>query len=143
MKGEGKKIKPIRYGPFDILENIGTNDFRLDLSSYMQMYSVVNVENLKLSEPSMIMDKDEGVQVPKIDDFAPEYLDELQEDVILDKRIKTSRWGDVEYLRVGLKGVHPSKSIWIKIGKVRELYPHLVAKKSKILVVQKDPSGEE
>jgi hypothetical protein len=92
----------------------------------MQMYSVVNVDNLKLYEPPMIMDKDEGVQVPTIDDFSPEYLDELQEDVILNKRIKTSRWGDVEYLQVGLKGVHPSKEIWIEIRKVREFYPHLV-----------------
>jgi hypothetical protein len=64
MKGEGKNIKPIWYGPFEILEKIGTNAFRLDLPSYMQMYSVVNVENLKLYEPPMIMDKYEGVQVP-------------------------------------------------------------------------------
>jgi hypothetical protein len=33
----------------------------LDLSSYMQMYSVVTVDNLKLYEPVVIMDKDEGV----------------------------------------------------------------------------------
>ena len=58
MKGEGKKIKPIRYGPFEILENIGTNSFRLNLPPYMQIYSVVNVENLKLYEPPMIMDEE-------------------------------------------------------------------------------------
>jgi hypothetical protein len=75
----------------------------------MQMYSVVNVENLKLYEPPMIMDEDESIQVPTVDDFSPEYLDELQEDVILDRRIRTSQRGDVEYLRVGLKGVKPSK----------------------------------
>jgi hypothetical protein len=61
MKGEGKHIKQISYGPFDILEKIGTNAFRLDFPSYMQMYSMVNVENLKLYEPPMIMDKDQGV----------------------------------------------------------------------------------
>jgi hypothetical protein len=88
MKGEGKNLRPIRYGPFKILENIGTNAFHLDLPSYMQMYSVVNVENLKLYEPPMIMDEDESIQVPTVDDFSPEYLDELQEDVILDRRIK-------------------------------------------------------
>jgi hypothetical protein len=57
LKGEGKKLKPIRYGPFTILEKIGTNAFRLDIPPYMQMYSVVNVENLKLYEPPMIMDQ--------------------------------------------------------------------------------------
>jgi hypothetical protein len=43
----------------------------------MQMYYVVNVENLKLYEPPMIMDQDENVQVPFVDDFSPEYIDEL------------------------------------------------------------------
>jgi hypothetical protein len=74
MKVEGKKINPIRYGPFNILEKIGTNSFCLDLPTYMQMYSVVNVENLKLYQPPMIMDEDEIIQVPVVDDFALEYL---------------------------------------------------------------------
>jgi hypothetical protein len=47
LKGEGKKLKPIHYGPFTILEKSGTNAFRLDLPPYMHIYSVVNVENLK------------------------------------------------------------------------------------------------
>jgi hypothetical protein len=61
MKGEGKNLRPIRYGSFNILEKIGTNAFRLDLLSYMKMYSVVNVENFKLYEPPMIMDEDESI----------------------------------------------------------------------------------
>jgi hypothetical protein len=59
--------------------------------------------------------------------MAPEYMKELQDDVILDKNVRTSRRGNVEYLRVGLKGMHPSKERWMEIGKVRELYPHLLA----------------
>ncbi|XP_059064618.1 uncharacterized protein LOC131856732 [Cryptomeria japonica] len=35
MQGEGKKLKPIRYGPFEILEKIGTNAFCLNLPPYM------------------------------------------------------------------------------------------------------------
>lgn len=72
MKGEGKKLQPIRYGPFTILEKIGNNAFCLDLPIYMQMYSVVKVENLKLYEPSLIMDIDEVGIVPTINDLAPE-----------------------------------------------------------------------
>ena len=48
LKGKGKKLKPIQYGPFKIIDKIGNNAFRLDLPPYMQMYAVVNVENLKL-----------------------------------------------------------------------------------------------
>jgi hypothetical protein len=91
LQGEGRKLKPIRYGPFTILDKVGNNVFRLELPSYMQMYSVDNVENLKLYEPPMIIDQDVQVQVPYVDEFAPKYLNELQEDVILDKKVRSSR----------------------------------------------------
>jgi hypothetical protein len=125
LKGEGKKLKPIRYGPFKIIDKIGNNAFRLDLPPYMQMYAVVNVENLKLYEPPLIDDQGEHVQIPSIDDFSPEYLIELHEDTILDRIMRTSKRGNVEYLRGGLKGTNPRKSKWIEVGKVREIYPDL------------------
>jgi hypothetical protein len=112
--------------PFTILEKNGTDAFRLDLPPYMQIYSVVNIENLKLFEPPVIMDQDEELSIPSVDVFSPEYLDELQEDIILDKRMRTSRRGDVDYLRVGLKGTHPSKAKRIEKDKVRGLFPHLL-----------------
>ena len=93
----------------------------------MRIYSVVNVENLKLYEPLMIIDPEEDTQIPTIDDLAPEYMNELQEDTILDRKFCTSRRGDVEYLRVGLKGMNPSKARWMKIRKLREVYPHLMS----------------
>jgi hypothetical protein len=61
LKGEGKKLKPIRYGTFKILEKIGNNAFLLDLPPYMKMYAVVNVENLRLCEPPLIDDQGEHV----------------------------------------------------------------------------------
>ena len=93
----------------------------------MQIYSVINVENLKLYEPPMILDEDISVQVPLIDDLSPDYMSELPEDVILDRNVRTSWRGPIPYLRVGLKGMHPSKARWMEIGKVREKYPHLLS----------------
>ena len=81
-------MKPIRYGPFKIIDKIGENAFRLDLLAYIQIYSVVNVENLRLYEPSMIEDLEEQGQLPSIEDLLPEYLNELQEDTVLDRRIR-------------------------------------------------------
>jgi len=77
MQGEGEKLKPIRYGPFKILEKIGENDFHLDLLAYMHIYSVVNVDSLRLFEPSLIEDLEEQSLFPSIDDLLPEYLNEL------------------------------------------------------------------
>jgi hypothetical protein len=107
------------------LEKSSTNAFHLDLPPYMHIYSVVNVENLKHFEPPMIMDQGEEVSLPLVDEFSPDYLDEMKEDIILDRKTRTSHRGDVNYLRVGLKGTHPSKEKWIEKDKVRELFPHL------------------
>jgi len=79
----------------------------------VQIYSVVNIGNLRLFEPPLIYDQGEHVHLPSIDDFLLEYLDELQQDLILDRRTRTSKRGNVEYLRVGLKGQKPSKAKWL------------------------------
>ena len=52
----------------------------------MQMYSVVNVENLHLYEPPLIDDQGSDFQLSFVEDFLPEFLDELKEDTILDRR---------------------------------------------------------
>jgi len=126
MQGEGKKLKPIRYGPFKILEKIGENVFRLDFPAYMHIYLVVNAKNLRLFKPLLMDDPEEQSQLPSIDNLLLEYLNELQEDIILDKKVRTMHSGNVEYLRVGLKGSKPSSARWIEIGQVRKLYPHLI-----------------
>ena len=51
MQGEGKKLKPIRYGPFKILDKIGENAFHPDLATYLQIYLAFNAENSRLYEP--------------------------------------------------------------------------------------------
>ena len=71
MQGEVKKLKPIHYGPFKIIKKVGNNEFPLDFPSYMQMYSVVNVENLCLYEPTLIYDQGSDVKLPSIEDFSP------------------------------------------------------------------------
>ena len=59
MQGEGKNLKPIRYGTFKILEKNGENVFCLDLPAYMHIYSIVNANWLRLFEPSLIEDLEE------------------------------------------------------------------------------------
>jgi hypothetical protein len=49
-----KKIKALWYEPFDILEKVGDNNYILILPLYMHIYSVVNMENLKIYDPSIL-----------------------------------------------------------------------------------------
>jgi hypothetical protein len=52
-----KKLNPLKYEPFDIIEKVNKNSFILILPPYMNIISMVNVEYLKLFEPS-IMDEE-------------------------------------------------------------------------------------
>ncbi len=54
LQGPDKKIKALRYGPFEILEKVGDNVYMIILPPYMHIYFVVNVENLKLYKPVML-----------------------------------------------------------------------------------------
>jgi len=54
LHGPGKKIKDLRYGPFEVLEKVGDNTYRLSLPPYKRIYSIVNVDNIKLYDPSML-----------------------------------------------------------------------------------------
>ena len=72
------------------MDKFGDNAFQLEFPSYMKICSIFNVENLKLYEPPMIVDQDAQVQLPFVGEFSPEYLNELQEDVILDKKVRSS-----------------------------------------------------
>ena len=58
FQGEGRKLRPIRYGPFTILDQVGNNSFWLYFPPYIPMYSILNVEKLKLYDPPMIVDQD-------------------------------------------------------------------------------------
>ena len=57
------------------MENIGNNAFRLDLSSCMKIYAVVNVENLRLYEPPLNEDQGENAKIPSIEDLCLECLE--------------------------------------------------------------------
>jgi hypothetical protein len=80
--GLGKNIKALRYIPFGILKKVGDNTYRLSIPPYMRIYSVVNVENLKLYENSML-DQEEEQVLPCIEDLAPDAHAELEEDTLL------------------------------------------------------------
>ncbi|KAJ6990294.1 hypothetical protein NC653_018750 [Populus alba x Populus x berolinensis] len=71
LLGEGKKLRPIRCGPFKIIRKIGDNACQLELPAFMEMYSVVNVEKLKLFEPSMLDDEPNGT-LPTVEDLVTE-----------------------------------------------------------------------
>jgi hypothetical protein len=82
----GKNIKDLQYDPFEVLDKVGDNTYRHSPLPYMHIYSVVNVENLKLYEPTML-DK----VLPTIKELSPYAHAELVEDIIFHRKCKTTR----------------------------------------------------
>ena len=83
LQGASKKLKHLRYGPFEIIEQVNENAFGLKIPPYMQINSVVNVEYLKLFEPSMLDEEEEHQDLPTTKEFAPHGIEELKEDPIM------------------------------------------------------------
>ena len=51
----------------------------------------------------MIEDPEEQSQLPSIDDLLPEYLNELQEDIVLDRKVTTTHRGMLSTLGLDSK----------------------------------------
>ena len=100
LKGEGNKLKPLRYGPFRILEQMGDNAFKLDLPPYLGMYSVINTEYLQIYElPMLDDDGDEKVLLPCVEELWFDREDPLLENCILERKVTTTRQEErVSYL---------------------------------------------
>ena len=90
VRGEGRKLKALRYGPFRIIKKYGDNAFQLELPSYMRIYSVVNAERLKLFEPSML-DENENEEhrliLPPMDNLELKQELSLAEDSIVERKV--------------------------------------------------------
>jgi hypothetical protein len=82
LQGEIKKLNPVRYGPFEIIEQVNENAFKKKIPLYMQISSMVNVENLKFFKPSMLDEEEENQVIPVVEHLAPHGLEELKEDKV-------------------------------------------------------------
>jgi hypothetical protein len=77
------KIKTLQYGHFDVLEKVGDNACKLSLPPYMCIYLVVNMENVKLYEPSMLDYRTYEQVLPTIQDLVWEAQGMLVEYIVL------------------------------------------------------------
>lgn len=91
----------------------------------MQIYFVMNVDNLKLYEPTLVA-KDAGIILPPVEDLAPEHMSILVKDAVLENKKISSCSGKYEVWYIGVKRQHPYKAKWYAIDRVRELYSHLI-----------------
>ena len=85
-----KKIKELQCVPFEVLDDVGDNAYRLSIPPYMFIYLVVDVENMKLYEPSMLDLESEQV-LAYVEDLALEAQVVLVEYIVLQMRSVSTR----------------------------------------------------
>lgn len=90
------------------------------------MYLVINAENLKLFEPSLLDDDlEEGTHLPSIDDLCIKQEDPLEEDYILEQKIRETRRGKHKYFTlVGKDNFQEKNAIFKKRQKLGFLISH-------------------
>lgn len=76
----------------------------LILLPYMLIFSIVNANNLRLYEPSILDENEEGQVLPSIEYLTLDAWEELLEDTIIKKNIRMNQMGQHELWQVGLKG---------------------------------------
>jgi len=74
------------------LEKVDDNAYKFNLPPYMHIYSIANVENLKLYGPSILDQENEQI-LPTIEEVTPKFQEELEEDTFFHKNHKTTRKG--------------------------------------------------
>jgi hypothetical protein len=107
------------------VKKVVDNSYIFNLPPYMHIYSAMNMENLKLYEPSML-DQEEEYVLPSIKDLAPDAQADLEEDTVLQKRSKTTRHVQHDLWQIRLKGQLPGNAKWYSKEKVEENFPHLI-----------------
>jgi hypothetical protein len=100
------------------LEKVGDNAYKLSLPPYMRIYSILNVENLKLYEPFML-DQEEEKVLTSIEELTSYAQEKLEMDTVLHKRSRTKRHGQHDIWNIGLKGELPGKVRWYSTDKVK------------------------
>lgn len=73
-----------------MLEKVADKTYKLILPPHMHIFSVMNVENIKLYRPSMLDQEEEHV-LPYLEDFLPYSQGKLTKDAILHRSYRIIR----------------------------------------------------
>jgi transposase InsO family protein len=116
------KLSPRFFGPFQVLQKIGSVAYKLDLPAAARLHPVFHGSCLK---PKL------GQQVIPIPTLTPvDAQGEIQPkpELVVESRTTQHRGRPVTKLRVHWKGTTSEEDTWEKAWKLRAQFPHLVGK---------------
>lgn len=103
------KLKPLRYGPYIVLQQVGPNADVLDFFPRLGIHDVVNLNSLKRYEPPLL---EESIIISHPTELVPDFQPPLLQDTILDSRFTTIRNQQHYSYLVGRQGQTPACAHW-------------------------------
>ena len=116
VEGTGRKLVQRMIGPFEVMERINPNVYRLRLPDSYPMHPVINIEHLKKyrESPSEFSDRN---MLPTTRDFLPS--EEYEVEAILGHKLSGKRKGNRRMFRVRWAGYGPEADSWVSEADLR------------------------
>ena len=86
-----QKLRPLRYGPYTITKDVGSNAFKLSILTFIGLHPVFNVDCLRPYFPPLLETSDIAKQITPIE-LNPDCMEYATTDCIMDMKIKTTRY---------------------------------------------------
>ena len=109
VEGTGRKLVQRRIGPFEVMERINPNVYRLRLPDSYPMHPVINIEHLKKYKRSSEEFLDRTI-LPSTRDFLPS--EEYEVEAILGHKLSGRKKGNRRMFRVRWAGYGPEADSW-------------------------------
>ena len=116
-------MKPLRYGPYSILKQIGENSFQLDIPACLCLHPIFNVNVLRPYHAPLLEQNDLQTTEPK--DIDPDVQEPLLCDTIVGRCIRHTRMNSIPLFQVAKAGQLPAQGKLYSVTEVANKFPHL------------------
>ena len=90
LAGPHRKLRPLRYGPYNITKGVGENAFELSIPPFLGLYPVFNVELLRPYFPPLLDTSDVAEHLESTE-LNPDCLEQAIVDRAMDTQVKGTR----------------------------------------------------
>jgi hypothetical protein len=125
LTGPHHKLFPLRYGPYTITKDVGSNDFDLNTPPFLGLHPMFNVDLLRPYFSLLLDTLDIAEQLTPIK-IKPNCMEHTSTDQIVDTQVKGTRQQRIQLywvVKVG-KLLHQGK--WLTQGKIQQNFPPLM-----------------
>ena len=123
--GPHRKIRPLRYGPYNITKDVGNNSFKLSIPPFLSLHLVFNVDCLRPYFPPLLDTSDIAEELtPK--ELNPDCMEQATADCIMDMQIKNTRRQKIQLYRVVKANQLLHQGRWFTRDQVQQKFPHLM-----------------